>query len=125
VVTQRYGPLASYGRRLAAFLVDSAASALVARFFTRPPGQGYSLAVFTAFAVECFVLTALTGHSLGQRVLGLQVRRLDGKPVGLVRSAIRTALVLVLVPVFLVDREGRGLHDRAAGTVLVVPQRPS
>ena len=30
-----------------------------------------------------------------------------------------TILLVAVVPVFFVDREGRGLHDRAAGTVLV------
>jgi uncharacterized RDD family membrane protein YckC len=61
----------------------------------------------------------LTGHSFGQRVVGIAVRRLDGEPVGFSRAAIRTILLIAVVPVFFVDRDGRGLHDRAAGTVLV------
>ena len=33
--------------------------------------------------------------------------------------ALRTALLLLLVPALITDRDGRGLHDRAAGTVVV------
>jgi uncharacterized RDD family membrane protein YckC len=47
------------------------------------------------------------------------VVRLDGRPPGLWRAALRTALLLLLVPALVWDRDGRGLHDKAAGTVLV------
>jgi uncharacterized RDD family membrane protein YckC len=37
---------------------------------------------------------------------------------------VRTAGVVLLVPVLLVGRDGRGLHDRLAGTVVVhAPER--
>ena len=119
MVSGGFGEQAGHGRRLGAFMIDGVASDLVALAFTRPPGQGYTAAVLITFAVERVVLTALTGCSVGQRVLGIAVRRLDGKPVGFARATIRTLLLILLVPVFLVDRDGRGLHDRAAGTVLV------
>ena len=38
---------------------------------------------------------------------------------GLLRAAARTALLLLVVPAVVQDGDGRGLHDRAAGTVIV------
>jgi hypothetical protein len=32
---------------------------------------------------------------------------------------VRTVLLCLLIPAFITDRDQRGLHDRAAGTVLV------
>jgi uncharacterized RDD family membrane protein YckC len=108
-----------YGRRLAAYLIDAAASVLVARAFTHPPSTAYSTAVFVAFTVEKFLLTALTGASLGQRLVGVEVRAVDGTPVGFRRAAIRTLLLLLVIPVVIIDSSGRGLHDRLAGTRLI------
>jgi hypothetical protein len=46
--------------------------------------------------------------------------RLDGRPLGVVRAALRTVLLLLLVPALIWDRDGRGLHDKAADSVVVV-----
>lgn len=108
-----------YGRRILAYLIDGVASVLVARAFTQPPGTAYSTAVFAAFVIEKFLLTALTGASLGQRLLGIEVRTEDGSPVGFRRAAIRTLLLVLVIPVVIIDSSGRGLHDRLAGTRLV------
>jgi uncharacterized RDD family membrane protein YckC len=111
-------------RRLAALLIDGVLCAPIALLIARPPSQLYSVAVGGVFVLERIVLTAFTGHSFGQRMVGVAVRRLDGKPVGLVRAAIRTVLLYAAAPVFFVDKQGRGLHDRAAGTMLVRSQAP-
>ncbi len=108
------GSVAGFGQRLVAFLCDSVLCAAIAWGLPREPA--YTTPIF---ALEVLVLTAFTGASAGQRLRGLQVARLDGKPVGLLRSAIRTALLLLLVPVLITDGDGRGLHDRAAGTVVL------
>jgi uncharacterized RDD family membrane protein YckC len=71
------------------------------------------------FAVEVFLLTWTGGGSAGQRLRGLRVIRLDGRPPGLARSALRTALLVLLIPAVIWDQDGRGLHDKAAGTVVV------
>jgi uncharacterized RDD family membrane protein YckC len=119
VVAEAHGESVTVGRRLGAFLIDGVLSIPIALIFTRPPSAAYSLAVTGVFFLQRVVLTATTGHSIGQRAAGIAVHRLDGQPVGIVRALIRTALLLLLIPVFLVDRHGRGLHDRAAGTELV------
>lgn len=116
------GAVASYGRRLLALVVDWGLSMLVAVFLTaalHESAQGRSLLTLAVFGAEVWVLTALTGTTLGKRVCGLRVARLDGRPVGPLWSLVRTVLLLVVVPALLWDRDYRGLHDRAANTIVV------
>jgi len=108
------GSIAGFGTRLVAFLLDSVMCALIAWGIPREPALTTPI-----FALEVLVLTWLAGGSAGQRVRGLRVVRLDGRPTGLPRSALRTLLLVLLIPALVWDRDGRGLHDRAAGTVVV------
>jgi uncharacterized RDD family membrane protein YckC len=71
------------------------------------------------FAVETYLLTALTGFTVGKRLLGLRVVRLDGKPVGFLWSLVRTLLFLAVIPALVFDGDLRGLHDKAADTVVI------
>jgi uncharacterized RDD family membrane protein YckC len=108
------GRVAGFGARLAALLVDAVLCAALAWGLTGD--QGWTTPIF---GLEVLVLTVLGGASAGQRVRGLQVVRLDGRPVGVGRAALRTALLLLLIPALIWDRDGRGLHDRAAGTAVL------
>jgi uncharacterized RDD family membrane protein YckC len=108
------GSLAGFGSRVLAFLIDAVMCALIAWGFWRDTAW-----TTLVFAIEVLVLTAYLGASAGQFLRGLRVVRLDGRPPGLWRAALRTALLLLLVPALVWDRDGRGLHDKAAGTVLV------
>ena len=112
------GSMARLGTRVLAFLVDSLAANGIAFvvFQSRGPAGVY---VLGAFAVEVWLLTAFLGASLGHLVCGLEVLRLDHRPVGLWRAFVRTGLLCLLIPAAIWDRDGRGLHDLAAGTVLV------
>ncbi len=70
--------------------------------------------------VEAAVLTATLGGSAGQLVLGVRIRRVDGRPaVGIGRALLRSVLLALVIPAVVFDRDRRGLHDRAAGTVAV------
>ncbi len=112
------GSLAGTGPRLVAFVVDAILSALVAGLFTAPhlPGN-VSLLVF---ALEYIGFGAFFGQTPGMRVLGIRLVRLDRPaPVGLPRAVVRTALLMLVVPALIWDADGRGLHDRAAGTAIV------
>jgi uncharacterized RDD family membrane protein YckC len=71
------------------------------------------------FAVEVYVLTALTGFTVGKRIVGLRVVRLDGRPVGLWWALLRTLLLLAVVPPLVFDGDLRGLHDKAADTLVI------
>jgi len=116
------GSAASYGRRLGALVVDwfvaLAAVNFVAAAFHLHPGRG-SLWPVLAFGIETWVLVSLLGLTIGKRLFGLRVVRLDGGPVGPLWAFARTLLLCAVVPALLWDRDHRGLHDRAANTVVV------
>jgi uncharacterized RDD family membrane protein YckC len=107
--------VAGLGRRLAALFIDWILSTVIALAIFHSRGW----ATLLVFAVEVYVLTALTGFTVGKRLLGIRVIRLDGKPVGLVWALVRTLLLLTVVPPLITDRDLRGLHDRAANTIVI------
>ena len=108
------GRIAGFGARLAAFLIDAVLCAALA--WGVAGDQAWTTPIF---GLEVLLLTALGGASAGQRIRGLQVVRLDGRPVGVPRAALRTVLLLLLIPALIWDRDGRGLHDRAVGTAVL------
>ncbi|TDD79906.1 RDD family protein [Actinomadura rubrisoli] len=116
------GAIAGYGRRLVALFVDWGLSmlvaSLVARAFEWTPAER-SMGTLVVFGIQAWLLTALAGTTLGKRLCGLRVARLDGRPVGLGWSLARTLLLLLVVPALIWDRDYRGLHDRAADTAVV------
>jgi uncharacterized RDD family membrane protein YckC len=109
------GSLAKLGRRILAISIDWALALMVSQAFA----GGDSTITLIVFAVMQLLLVATLGYSVGHRVLGLQVRRLDGQYVGLGRSFIRIFLILLVIPATIWDGDNRGLQDKAAGTVLV------
>lgn len=116
------GSVAPYGRRLVALFIDWILSVLVvaaiARLahYTPPKANPWPL---LAFGIQDWLFIALVGTTIGKRMLGLRVVRLDGRPVGPLWALVRTVLLVVVVPALLWDRDYRGLHDRAANTVVV------
>jgi uncharacterized RDD family membrane protein YckC len=112
------GSVAGFGRRLLALIVDWVACEVIALAVFRTHSQ-VQLWTLVLFAAEIWLLTGLTGYSLGKRLLGIRVARLDGKPVGLISSLIRTVLLLLIVPPLALDKDLRGLHDKAAGTIVI------
>jgi uncharacterized RDD family membrane protein YckC len=108
------GSVAGMGRRLGALLIDWVVCTLIA--LAAFHDQYWTLAVFAA---QDYLLTALTGLTLGKRLTGIRVARLDGRPVGFLWGLVRTVLLLTVVPPLVADRDLRGLHDRAANTIVV------
>jgi RDD family len=108
------GSVASMPRRVLALLIDWLLSMVIAYWLTH--NQFWTIAVF---AVETYILTALTGTTVGKRLAGIRVVRLSGGPVGFGWALVRTAILLTVVPPLLTDRDLRGLHDRASDTVVV------
>jgi len=102
------------GRRFAALFIDWILCAFIATSLLH--SQYWALGIFGA---ETYVLTALTGTTIGKRLLGLRVARLDGRPVGFGWGLVRTLLLLAVVPPLIYDRDRRGLHDKAANTIVV------
>jgi uncharacterized RDD family membrane protein YckC len=118
------GSVASVLQRLLAFALDLAVGVLiggvVVLFLADVSPLQRGLANNLAFAAQVVVLQALTGQSMGMRLVSVRVRPLDGDgPLGLLTALLRTALLVLLVPALIYDRDKRGLHDRAARTVVV------
>jgi uncharacterized RDD family membrane protein YckC len=117
--------VANMGRHLGALVIDWFACMLIV-FAALHPRTLDSAAIshlqtwtLVVFAIETYVLTALTGLTLGKRLVRIRVARLDGKPVGFVWSLVRTLLLLTVIPPLVTDRDLRGLHDRAANTIVI------
>jgi len=71
------------------------------------------------FVFEVYLLTAISGLTVGKRLLGMRTIRTNGGRPGFKWAALRTLLLLFVVPACLTDRDQRGLHDRAADTIVV------
>jgi uncharacterized RDD family membrane protein YckC len=107
------------GRRLAAVTIDWVLSLLVAGLIFRDSFLGPPIVFFAEYTF----FTGLFGQTPGMRLLGLAcVRVEDGRPLGLARAALRAFLLNLVIPAVVYDKDGRGLHDRAAGSVVVRAQ---
>jgi uncharacterized RDD family membrane protein YckC len=115
-------PTARLGRRVVALAIDWLASLLVVRLTFGQFGYGStesSFATLGVFFAEVTLLTWLAQGSFGQLIVGLRVIMTDGSRLSLWRAALRTALICLVIPAVIYDEDGRGLHDRAVGSVCV------
>ncbi len=124
------------GRRLLGVGIDWVLCLLISSAFFAVPGAadltppervlvaGEPIATLGIWAVQHLILVATLGTTVGHRLMGLRVVREDGTPyVGVVKAAIRTVLLGLVLPAVVWDNEGRGLHDRGAGTRVVLTRR--
>lgn len=106
---------ASYPRRIGAIFIDWFVASGLAMLI-EPGNQWVVLAVFV---VMHFASLWLFGTTLGKRVFRIQVVQVGGATIKLYQAAIRAVLLGLVIPVILIDRDGRGLHDKLAGTVQI------
>ena len=114
------GSVATWARRFLALVIDWMASLFVATaiFGGAVWGQGWQAWIpMGVFLVEATVLTALVGGSFGQLAVRLVVVRLDNRPLNLLQTFVRTAMICLVVPPLIFNKDNRGLHDLAVGTV--------
>ena len=102
------------GRRLGALFIDWLLCVFIATALLH--SQYWALALFGA---EIYILTVLTGTTIGKRTFGIRVARLDGRRIGAGWGLVRTVLLLCVVPPLIIDRDRRGLHDKAANTIVL------
>jgi uncharacterized RDD family membrane protein YckC len=75
--------------------------------------------------VEYAFFIGLFGQTPGMRLTKIAcVSVVDGRPIGIPRAFLRGVLLAVLVPALILDRQRRGWHDRAAGSI-VIATKPS
>lgn len=111
------GSVAGLGLRTLALALDWAIAYFLSRWLT---DQRFSVDQIAVFAVEIVVFTWLVGGSMAQRFLRLRVvDAARGARLSLPRVILRTVLILLVLPAVVYDRDQRGLHDRAAGSVVV------
>ncbi|WP_026421964.1 RDD family protein [Actinokineospora inagensis] len=118
------GSVASNGIRLGALVIDLVLASLVTSLFLRPDyNDPAGMWRFNYLAGLVWLVITAVGVSLGgftpaKALLGLRVVAMDGKPVvGPFRAIPRTVLIALVIPAVITDRDGRGLHDRATGTI--------
>ncbi|MGW3492836.1 RDD family protein [Streptomyces sp. NPDC001020] len=114
------GSIARPGRRLGALAVDWGLCLLIAYGLI---ADSYNEAAQIWAPLILFALIVLTvgsiGFTPGKRLFGLRVVALNTGRVNPLRALLRTVLLFLAIPALIWDRDGRGLHDRLAGTVEV------
>jgi uncharacterized RDD family membrane protein YckC len=117
------GAIAGVVRRLVSVAIDWAlcvliANAVIGSSVTRPPGAFWINAIY---ALVNLLLVGTAGATLGQRLVGVRVETVDGAHPGLARALVRSVLLALGFPALtlLWQRDQRGLHELAAGTITV------
>ena len=109
-------------RRFGALLVDWLLCLLIAGFLDRFPNNWAPLVL----VVEYAFFLGLFGQTPGMRLTRIAcVSIVDGRPVGIPRAFLRGLLLALFVPALIMDGQRRGLHDRAAGTIVIDTRTPS
>lgn len=109
------GSIAGFGRRIGAILIDWA----IALLLTRVIFQTNEWVTLGVFGLEYLITLPLLGATIGMRLLRIGVITPAGVQPGPLMTLVRTVLLCLAIPALIWDRDQRGLHDRAAGTVVV------
>lgn len=116
------GSLGRLGRRVLGAVVDWTLCNLVVmgvfglaylELASRP------LLVPAVFALENLLLVSTLGATIGHRVVGLEVVSVTRPTLTPLQVLLRTLLLVLFIPAVIWDRDGRGLHDTAAGTAII------
>ncbi|KRE38207.1 hypothetical protein ASG73_04390 [Janibacter sp. Soil728] len=115
------GSRAPFGRRFIALVIDWASCLLIVHGLIGAVVElspaAFSFAPLGLLFLLNVVGVTLGGATFGHRLMGLQVVPLHGEWVTPLRAAARAALLCLFIPALIVlGDDGRGLHDRAAGT---------
>jgi uncharacterized RDD family membrane protein YckC len=98
-----------------AIIIDWTLALLISNFLF----SGDSWATLAVFAAEQILLVGTLGYSIGHRAMAIHVVRLGGVPAGPLAALVRTLLLCLVIPAVIFDPDQRGVHDKAAKTVLV------
>jgi uncharacterized RDD family membrane protein YckC len=108
-------------RRFGALLLDWILCLLLSNFIGDPLRDGWPPVV--VLIVEYALFIGLFAQTPGMYLMKIRcVSVSTGRPIGVPRAFLRGVLLCLVVPALIMDRHGRGLHDRAVGSV-VAPAR--
>ena len=117
---QGVGSVARMGRRIIALTLDWTAAILVTHLVFPDlvyGSEGFAAATLAIFAAEVLILTSTTGASFGYRIAGIKLISISTSRINFLKVLARTGLLCLVVPALIWDRDGRGLHDKAVGTI--------
>jgi len=109
------GSIGRFPHRIGALCIDWGLSMLLSWWLF----SLNDLATLLLFCVGQIIGVGFTGHTIGHRTLGLQVQSMDGSAVKPLQGLIRSLLLCLAIPVFVADKDQRGLHDRLPKSILV------
>ena len=98
-----------------AIVLDWLPCSVAAQLLTKNP----ALSALVLFATVTVLSVWIAGRTAGQAVAGLRVALMDGARPGLVSAVIRTILICLVIPPVVYNTDNRGLHDRAANTIVL------
>lgn len=114
------GSMSSVGRKAVALIIDWMTAVVIAKAFSAEVNpDDASMLALQIYAIQILFSTILSGASFGQRLMGIGVTSLDGKRLTVSRVVARTALICLVIPAVIYDRDNRGLHDKAVNSVVV------
>jgi uncharacterized RDD family membrane protein YckC len=104
-------------RRFGALVLDWVLCVLISGFFAPLTDDPWPPLILIA---EYGFFLGLFAQTPGMRVARIRcVSVRDGGPLGVPRATLRGVLLALVVPALVLDRDRRGLHDRAAGSVVL------
>ncbi|MGH3662462.1 MAG: RDD family protein [Micromonosporaceae bacterium] len=109
---------ASPGGRLLAVLIDWILCLVLAGVVAPPTENPIWAPLF--LVAEYAIFTGVFGQTPGMWVAKVRcVSVADVAPIGVPRGLLRAVLMCLIVPVVIMDSYGRGLHDRAVGSIML------
>ncbi|TXK17469.1 RDD family protein [Homoserinibacter sp. GY 40078] len=111
--------IARVGRRIVALVIDWAVAYFLSWALFPTPEGAAPFVTLGIFALLQYLFLLVVNGGLGHLILGIRLVPIRGGYLGLWRPLVRTVLLCLVIPAVIWDRDQRGLHDKAAGTVLV------
>jgi uncharacterized RDD family membrane protein YckC len=112
------------GRRFLGLIIDWLLCLVIARgaFGVAALHPNGSLLPVGVLMIENVLLIGTAGATLGQRLVGLRVERVDGNRLRLLGTVVRAVLLGLGLPALtlLWEPDRRGLHDVLSGSVVVI-----
>ncbi|WP_369930887.1 RDD family protein [Plantactinospora sp. BC1] len=111
-------PLPSLSRRFGALSIDWILCLLATNLYADPIADSWA-PVLTLIVVYGFFI-GLFAQTPGMWVCRIRcVGYADGGRIGILRALLRGTLLGLVVPAVIMDDRRRGLHDRAAGSIVL------
>jgi len=103
-------------------MVDWILCVLIAQIFADPLRDGWS--PVGVLIVEYAFFLGLFAQTPGMWIFRIRcVSVTTGRSAGIPRALLRGLLLALVVPALFMDNRRRGLHDRAAGTIITPARR--